>query len=166
MQAQVKDYWKLFKPSACHLRLQGATKEEVFVEVLECLVRARALDASLSSPALRALLERERLATTGVGQNVAIPHVKLRGLDEAVVSLAIHPEGLDWEAIDGDRVQIVFTVLRPEKGGDKHDPERHLEMMRWISQLGRAGDFRRFAVAVSNRTELVALLKEMSEKGV
>jgi mannitol/fructose-specific phosphotransferase system IIA component (Ntr-type) len=43
-----------------------------------------------------------------------------------------------------------------------HDPDRHLEMMRWIARLGRDGDFRRFAVRVKTKTELVDLLKEMS----
>jgi len=62
-------------------------------------------------------------------------------------------------------VHILFTVLRPDRPGDRHDPERHLSMMRWISKLGREADFRRFAMTVPNRTELVALLKEMSQVG-
>jgi mannitol/fructose-specific phosphotransferase system IIA component (Ntr-type) len=111
---------------------------------------------------VKTLLEREELASTGVGQNVAIPHVKLEGLDEAVASLSVHNEGVEWAAVDGEPVQVLFTVLRPEHAGESHDPDRHLEMMRWVASLSRNGDFRNFAIQARTRTELVDLLKEMS----
>ncbi len=165
MHAEAKDYWKLFKPAACSIKLKGTTQEEVFDELVTNLVRGKVLDTSLTDSAKAALLERENLASTGIGQNVAIPHVQLAGLEEAVVSLSIHPEGVEWSSLDGEPVNILFTVLRPERAGDRHDPERHLDMMRWISGLGREADFRRFAMGVANRTELVALLKEMAQVG-
>jgi len=165
MSAEANDYWKLFKPAACSIKLKGMTQEDMFDELITNLVRGKVLDASLVDAAKTALLEREGLASTGIGQNVAIPHVKLAGLEEAVVSLSIHPTGVEWNSLDGDPVHILFTILRPERAGDRHDPERHLEMMRWISSLGREADFRRFAMGVANRTELVALLKEMAQVG-
>ncbi|MEW6074569.1 MAG: PTS sugar transporter subunit IIA [Planctomycetota bacterium] len=165
MESEAKDYWKLFKPAACSIRLKGATQAEVFDELVENLVKGKALDSALREAARAALLQREAIASTGIGQNVAIPHVKIIGLEEAVVSLSIHPTGVDWHSLDGEPVRILFTVLRPERAGDRHDPDRHLEMMRWISSLGREADFRRFAMGVTNRTELVALLREMSQVG-
>ena len=108
------------------------------------------------------LAAREELGTTGIGMGVAIPHVKLKGLRSAVCSLSIHSDGLDWQAVDGAPVQILFTVLRPDQAGDEHDPERHLEMMNWIARLAREGDFRSFAIRSKTKTDLVNLLKEMS----
>ena len=163
MQTQAKDYWKLFKPSACSIRLKGSTQEEVFEEVIDNFIRAKVLSNELREPAMRSLVEREAIASTGIGQNVAIPHVKLAGIDEAVVGLSLHPEGVEWSSLDGDPVQIFFVILRPERPGSRFDPERHLDMMKWISTLGRESDFRRFALGVANRTELVDLLKEKSE---
>jgi len=154
--------WKLFRPTACSVELVGTTREEVFGELVENFVHAKCLAESQSKVALKALLEREALASTGVGQRVAIPHVKLPGLEEALFSLSLHRTGIDWNAIDGQPVALFFTVLRPEKAGPRHDPERHLEMMRWISQLARVADFRRFAQAVTTKKALVELLREMS----
>ncbi len=74
----------------------------------------------------------------------------------------MHADGVPWAAIDGAPVNLVFTVLRPEKASDQHDPEKHLEMMRWISRLSRDADFRRFAVNVKTKAELIDLLKEKS----
>ena len=63
---------------------------------------------------------------------------------------------------DGEPVQVLFTVIRPARSGEFHDPDRHLEMMRWIARLGRDQDFRRFALQARTRTQLVDLLKEMA----
>jgi len=155
-------YWKLFKPKSCSIRLTSSTKEEVLSEILEAMVTGGSLDRELSETAYQGLLERERLATTGVGQNVAIPHIKVEGLDSVAASLCVHPEGVDWSAIDGEVVQVFFTILRPTEAGPRHDPDAHLEMMRWISRLGRERDFRSFALQAHTRKDLVDLLKEMS----
>lgn len=163
MQAQRTEFWKLFKASASNIKLQGDTKEAVFAELVSSLVKAKLLDEERTDDAIAALLAREQAASTGIGVNVAIPHVELEGLDRAVVSVSIHPEGVDWNSLDGDTVNIFFTVLRPAAEGEEHDADRHLEMMRWISRLTREPDFRRFARAAKTRKELVDLLKEMSE---
>jgi len=156
------NWWKQFKPKSCILNLRAANKPDTLSEIVDHLVEAELLGADLAAAALRALLERENLASTGVGQNVAIPHVKLPGIERALCALAIHREGVPWAAVDGAPVHILFTVLRPEKGGTDHDPERHLELMRWVSKLARDPDFRRFALKARTKTELVDLLKEMS----
>lgn len=158
------DYWKLFRPSACKLDLSGATKEDVFDELIELFVKAKVMPALLRAEAKRALSEREAVASTGIGQNVAIPHVKLKGLAQPVFSLALHPGGVDWNALDGEPVSIVFAVLRPDKPNAQYDPDRHRDMMSWIASLAREPDFRRFALQVKNRTELVDLVKEMSSR--
>src|SRR5262249_1163070 len=144
------------------IRLKSSTKEAALVEIVSNLVQAEVLSADLAPDAERALLERERTASTGVGMSVAIPHVKITGLERAICSLSVHPEGLPWEAVDGAPVRLLFTVLRPDARSTVHDPEQHLDLMRWIARLSRDGDFRRFALNVKTKTELVDLLREMS----
>lgn len=155
-------WWKLFKPKACNVNLKAESKEEALAAVVESLVKASQLPEELSTRALDALRQREELASTGVGMGVAIPHVKLEGIELAVCSLSVHREGLDWNAVDGAPVSILFTVLRPAEAGDQHDPENHLDMMRWIAKLARDQDFRSFALQATKKSELVDLLKEMS----
>lgn len=156
------NFWKSFKPKSCCVRLQSSSKEDALSELVENLIEGETLPAKLREDALAALVERERLGSTGVGNGVAIPHVKLKGLERAVCSLSVHSEGLEWQALDGARVHLFFTVLRPDKQSENHDPQRHLEMMQWIARLAREPDFRRFALKVKTKTELVDLLKEMS----
>ncbi len=159
---ETTNYWKLFKPKACSISMSSQDKDSALAEIVTNLVKAGTLAAELEQAALDALLKREQLASTGVGMNVAIPHVKIAGLESAVASLSVHTEGLEWAAVDGEPVTVLFTVLRPENPGENHDPEKHLEMMRWIARLARERDFRRFALQATTRTQLVDLLKEMS----
>ena len=161
MKIQAKDYWKLFKPSACALKLKGTTPEEVFAEITLNMVRSKSLREDQVPAAMQALTERESIASTGVGMNVAIPHVKLKGLEQPIFSASVHPMGLDWKALDGEPAHLIFVVLRPERAGAQFDPDAHLQVMKWIALLNRESDFRRFAMKVSTRTELVELLREM-----
>ena len=160
MPTRSTDFWKLFDPKGCSVNLKSSSKEDAIGELVENFQSGGLLDDALAKVALAALQERERAASTGIGRGVAIPHVKVPGLDQAVVSLSIHKEGLDWEALDREPVQIVFTVLRPDQAGELHDPERHIEMMRWVARLAQDVDFRSFSVRVKNKKELVSLLKE------
>lgn len=156
------DWYKKFKSKACILKLKADTKAAALDEVVDQLLSAKLLDPSLEEAARKTLHDREELASTGVGMNVAIPHVKLEGIDEAICSLSVSQEGIEWRAVDGEPVHILFTVLRPGGATDSHDPEQHLEMMRWIARLARDNDFRGFALQARTKAELVGLLKEKS----
>ncbi|MEL6714411.1 MAG: PTS sugar transporter subunit IIA [Planctomycetota bacterium] len=156
------DWYKRFKSKACILKLKASAKEDALGEVVDQLISSKLLEGDLEAAARKTLLEREELASTGVGMNVAIPHVKVDGLQEAICSLSVSPEGIEWRAVDGEPVHILFTVLRPGGATDQHDPEQHLEMMRWIARLARDPDFRGFALQARTKAELVGLLKEMS----
>lgn len=156
------DWYKRFKSKACILRMKATSKEEALDEVAAQILSSGLVDDALADSIRQALHDREALASTGVGMNVAIPHVKVEGLDEAVCSLAVHSDGLEWRAVDGAPVHILFTVVRPAKATDSHDPEDHLEMMRWIAKLARDTDFRAFALQARTKPQLVGLLKEMS----
>lgn len=156
------DWYKRFKSKACILSLKADTKEGALDEVAKHLVSSKILPEELGDAARSALHDREALASTGVGMNVAIPHVKLKGIEEAIFSLSVTTAGIEWRAVDGAPVHILFTVIRPESATGSHDPEDHLEMMRWIARLARDSDFRAFALQAKTKAELVGLLKEMS----
>ena len=66
------------------------------------------------------LLQRERLGSTGLGQGIATPHGKLAGLKRIVGIFARLAEPIDFDAVDGDPVDIVFLLLAPEGAGADH----------------------------------------------
>ena len=78
------------------------------------------------------LLQRERLGSTGLGHGVAIPHGKLQGLKRIAGVFARLAEPIDFEAIDGQKVDIVVLLLAPEGAGADH-----LKALARISRLLR-----------------------------
>jgi nitrogen PTS system EIIA component len=164
MTPATPDIHKLLRITACAVGVAGDEKDSVLAELVGVLVRSKQLQPGARAGALRALLERERVASTGVGLGVAIPHVQLRGLEQVAFALCVTAAPVPWQAHDGAGVRIVFGVLRPEKAGPRFDPQRHLELMRGIAQLGRDADFRRFACGVTDRNALLALVQETVQR--
>lgn len=84
------------------------------------------------------LWEREQLGSTGIGQGVAIPHCKLKGLRHGVVAVGLVPAGVDFGAADGQPVKVFFLVVSPADS-----PAEHLQILaalsRWIKAGGHAG---------------------------
>lgn len=81
----------------------------------------------------RLLLEREKLGTTALGEGVAVPHCKIEGLDAVVVAVGTFRKGIDFEAADGQPVQLLFLVISPES-----EPAAHLRSLAAISKWVKA----------------------------
>jgi mannitol/fructose-specific phosphotransferase system IIA component (Ntr-type) len=138
--------------------LTATERDLALDEVLGAVVDAGVLDAGARKEVLKQLLAREAQGSTGLGNGVAVPHVKEADVAEIAVAVAINEAGIGFDAIDGRPVHIMFVVLGP-KGGQ---PEQHLAALRWVSTLARNADFRRFALHVKSAEELRDLLLEMT----
>jgi len=65
-----------------------------------------------------ALAQREALGSTGIGRGIAVPHVSLAGLDQPYAMLCTLAEPIDFEAIDGKPVDLIFTIVTPPNAGN------------------------------------------------
>ncbi len=83
------------------------------------------------------LTEREKLQSTGIGDGVAIPHGAIADLDKQCAALLIAPEGIDFDAIDGEKVNLLFSVI-----SSKRATGEHLKTLARISRLLRNRSFR------------------------
>jgi PTS system nitrogen regulatory IIA component len=101
----------------------------------------------------RVLTEREQLQSTGIGEGVAIPHGALPQLETQFASLLIVPEGVDFQAIDGLDVTILFAVITPKRATGEH-----LKTLARVSRLLRNKGFRERLVAVPGAKEAYALI--------
>jgi PTS system nitrogen regulatory IIA component len=101
----------------------------------------------------RVLTEREQLQSTGIGEGVAIPHGALPQLHSQYASLLIVPEGVDFTAIDGLRVTILFAVIGPKRATGEH-----LKTLARVSRLLRNKAFRDRLVTVADAREAYDLI--------
>jgi PTS system nitrogen regulatory IIA component len=95
-------------------------------------------DAGLDAAGVHEVLaERERLASTGVGSSVAIPHGRISSIDGLRAAMAISREGIPFDAIDGAPVRIIIGVLAPQ-----HHTGDHLRVLARVSRLLRSAEVR------------------------
>lgn len=113
-----------------HLNLQTSEKQEVLKELVDVLAGIK--DIGDKKVILKALLERESLGSTGIGQGIAIPHGKTDKVEELVSVLAISKKGVNFEALDGEPVYIFFLLVAPK---DAAGP--HLKALAQISRMLR-----------------------------
>jgi PTS system nitrogen regulatory IIA component len=67
-----------------------------------------------------ALLERERLGSTGLGKGIALPHARMTEVDQAMGAFIKLTKGIDFDAIDGEPVDLAFAMLVPQEATDEH----------------------------------------------
>lgn len=115
--------------------IKATDKPGVIREFSEALQRAgKVPDADELT---RVLLEREALGSTGIGDGVAIPHGKLRGLREMVVAFGRSAEGVDFQSLDGKPVYLFFLLITPDD-----NPGIHLKTLARISRILKNPAFR------------------------
>ncbi len=109
--------------------LKAKNKKQVLQELAE---RAAAVTSLAPREIYDTLLQRERLGSTGFGRGIAIPHVKLRNIKKITCVFARLAEPVDFDAHDGEPVDLVFVLLAPE-----HASGDHLKALARISRIVR-----------------------------
>jgi PTS system nitrogen regulatory IIA component len=105
---------------------------------LSALSRLLASGTHLPSDAIeRVLVEREQLQSTGIGEGVAIPHGAMAQLENQCAALLVVPGGVDFQAIDGEKVTLLFAVIGPKRATGEH-----LKTLARVSRLLRNRSFR------------------------
>ncbi|MEJ2670172.1 MAG: PTS sugar transporter subunit IIA [Gammaproteobacteria bacterium] len=110
----------------CHL--PGGSKKRLF-QTLANIMAERNTDLSADA-IFDGLTRRDRLGTTGIGNGIAIPHCRLPGCPQLTAQLATLDASIEYDAVDGQPVDIIFVLLAPE---EHHDA--HLEALSQIARL-------------------------------
>ena len=143
-------------PKAIILDLQSKDKKGAVNELVECLVKEKKLKDSLK--AISAVMEREKLGTTGVGQGVAIPHGRTDVVSELVGAVGISKQGVEFEALDGEPVYIIFLLLSPPDSGGQH-----LRALAKVSRLCKDKFFRQALMESKTKEEILKIIQQEDE---
>jgi len=107
----------ILTPARIELAMRAASKKRA----LEGLSELIASDTNLNSTVVfQALIDRERIGSTGIGDNIAIPHGRMKGLDKPVGAFTILEQQIDFDAIDQKPVNMIFALVVPEEATDEH----------------------------------------------
>ena len=137
--------------------LVAKTKKEALKELVDCVVRKESkVD---STELLRVLLEREELGSTGIGDGIAIPHGKIKKIENLIVSFGRSLDGVDFQSMDGKPTHIIFLLIAPENSAGIH-----LKALARISRLLKDSAFRRNIMSASTSQEIYDIIAQEDEK--
>jgi PTS system nitrogen regulatory IIA component len=138
-------------------QLRAGNKRDALAELAGVFAQLR---INVDSEAmLHVLLERERLGSTGIGDGIAIPHGKLPGLEEMVVSFGRSREGIAFEAMDGKPVHLFFLLMAPENSAGQH-----LKALAKISRMLKDANFRKNLLEAKMHEDLFRIIAEKDDE--
>ncbi len=144
------------KPELIISEIQPQEKQEVLEEFSRCIEQVEGLKADR---VLHVLVEREKLGSTGIGEGVAIPHGKLHDLEHLICCFGRSRKGIDFEAIDGKPVYLVFLLLAPENSAGTH-----LKALAKISKILKDSSFRKQLMEAEDAEKIFEIIKEEDDK--
>lgn len=138
--------------------VSSTDKKGALREMAEALRGARK-SAGLKVPdVVEALLKREKMGTTGMGGGIALPHAKVEGISGLFGAFGRSKAGVDFGAVDGDRVHIMFMLVSPPS-----DATAHLAALKRLSAGIRLPNMVKFLRAAKGPKEIWDLLREMDD---
>lgn len=137
--------------------LKSSDKEKIIAEMVDNLYNRKKI--SNRDKILKAILDREKVMSTGVGDHVAIPHGKAEGVKDIVASLGIAASDVDFHSIDNKPVRLIFLLVGPP---DKTGP--HLKALSRISRLMHREEFRKKLLRSKTAKEVMNIIQEEEQK--
>lgn len=148
---------ELLSPEAITIDMQATDKNSALVELTDAVVGLS--DELDREEVLKVLHERERLGSTGIGDGVAIPHGKLKNIDNLLLSFGCSKAGVDFDSMDGKPAHLFFLLLAPEESVGVH-----LKTLARISKLLKNPGVRSTLLAASDSDELFRIISKEEEK--
>lgn len=145
------DLKSIIKPENCIL-LTNRTKTEAILELLDVVKE------NFSEPDFENLKKevffREQLMSTGIGNGIAIPHVRYEGVKDPIIIVGVQPEKIeDYDSMDGVPVSLVFLFI---VGKDQH--KNYLRLLALVSRKLKENDFRQNLLKSKNSEEIAHVL--------
>ena len=136
-----------------NISLSGTNRDECIKELINKLATAQTITST--DNIFDAVLEREKIMTTGVGNGIAIPHCKHPDSPEFSVCLGIQQKGVDFQSIDKKDVTIIFLLVGPE-----NNPGLHIKLLSRISRLMSNEELRQQLLECKSNKEAFDLIHD------
>ena len=133
------------------LFLNARSRDEALSELVDVLAKT----GKLKDPKAfhSAILEREKIVSTGIGLGCAIPHAKLKGYDDFFIAIGVlSKEGVDWNALDGAPVRLVFMI-----GGPDHKQTEYLKILSHLTMAIKNEERRKKLLKTADAADVLSL---------
>ena len=135
--------------------LEAKTQQDALQSLIDLLEKEGKLKDKNSF--FQAILEREKIVSTGIGIGVAIAHAKLDGYDDSFIAIGIQKqEGIDWQALDDLPVRIIFMI-----GGPEDRQTEYLNILSMITAAIKDEERRKSLIKTQSAKEVIALFEDL-----
>ena len=142
---------------AITVSLKSTDKEGVIKELADLLVKAG--DIKNKDELVKALLAREALGSTGIGQGIGIPHAKSPNVKNVVAAFGLSQKGMSFDSLDGEPAYIFFLLIAPEESAGPH-----LKALARISRMLKDKYFREQLKKAKDEKEVLRIIQEEDAK--
>ena len=146
------DFAKLLKPEAVKVLTAASSKKRLLHEIGDLVSGVYGLNTGI---VVEALLARENLGPTGVGNGVALPHAHIEGLESVVGAFVLLDRPVDFDSVDRQPVDIAFALFAPLNAGVEH-----LKALALVSRTLREASIRAKLRSNPDPTTIYAILSE------
>lgn len=137
--------------------LKGTTKEEIINELINLFVNDKNV-VDIEQIRL-AVLEREKIMSTGVGKGFAIPHAKTNAVNDIIAAFGKLKEPIDFDSLDKEPVNLVMMLVAKE-----NQVGPHIKLLSRISRMINNDDFREALIAAHSESEILSVFEEEEKK--
>ncbi|MBI4511999.1 MAG: PTS sugar transporter subunit IIA [Deltaproteobacteria bacterium] len=137
--------------------LRASDKLDVLEELASRLAERH--EGVVKEELVKVLIERERLASTAIGEGIAIPHGKLDAVGRLVACVGRAREGVDFDSMDGRPTHLFFVLVAPENSTGVH-----LKALARISRLFKDGEFRSRLLTANSAHEIYEIIADEDAK--
>ena len=145
--------YQLLSPKNILLELEVDYKFDAINALVDTFVGV--IENELLEEIREAIISREKIMSTGIGQGLAIPHGKTDGVTQNYAAFARLKEPIEFNSIDSKPVQLIFLMVSPYS-----DQRSHIRLLSRVSTLMNYDDFRSNLLIVPNQEDLVELFKQ------
>ncbi len=133
--------------------LDVKNRDEAIAQLVNCLCSSYQVEELKQSFHL-AVLEREKIASTGIGMGIALPHAKLAAFDDFFISIGILKKGINWNSMDHQNVQIIVLIAGPD---DKQSD--YLNILSQLTFILRDDEVRKRLLACTQADQIIEIFQ-------
>ena len=150
---EIKNISEYMKVDTINLNLEAKNKNAVIKELYNNLKKTGLINNQ--ELGLNDIFIREEIGSTGIGKRIALPHAKTKAVDELIITFGISRNGVVYDSMDGENVNIFFMFLCPE-----NKTHEYLRVLAKISRLIRENKFIENLLKATSNEEIIEIIRK------
>lgn len=138
--------------------LKSKDKRDAIQELVQVARKVYEGEKFVIADVVEAIIQREKIGSTGVGGGVGVPHAKLESVKGVLGAFGRAPQGVDFSAVDGEPVYLIFLILAPPSRS-----EAYLQALQKVMVAIKRPNFVKFLKAAKTAREIEEIFREVEE---